>query len=152
MTDKQIMVRSVSDSPLPRTQDLDPLFWRLLAARGVKSEVETRYSLKNMLDIDEIRHLQLAADLLAEHIIDNQRVLIFGDYDADGATSTALCVRALALLGHNNTDYLMPDRFVDGYGLSISAAQRIIQQTPHCVITQCLCDRQSKRLGRRSVG
>ena len=135
MTAKQIIGLSVPDSALPRTQDLDPLFWRILAARGVKCEAETRYTLKNMLDIDHIRHLHLAADLLAEHIIDNKRVLIFGDYDADGATSTALCVRALALLGHKSTDYLMPDRFVDGYGLSISAAQRIIQQTPHCVIT-----------------
>ncbi|MFA9420730.1 MAG: DHH family phosphoesterase, partial [Gammaproteobacteria bacterium] len=135
MTDKQFIVRSIPDSPLPRTQDLDPVFWRILAARGVNCEAETRYSLKNMLDIDEIRHLRLAAELLAEHVIDNNRILIFGDYDADGATSTALCVRALALLGHDNTDYLMPDRFVDGYGLSISAAQRIIQRAPHCIIT-----------------
>jgi len=135
MTDKQFVVRSIPDSPLPRAQDLDPVFWRILASRGVKSEAETRYSLKNLLDIDEIRHLHLAAELLAEHVIDNKRILIFGDYDADGATSTALCVRVLTLLGHNNTDYLMPDRFVDGYGLSFTAAQRITQQTPHCVIT-----------------
>jgi len=135
MIDKRLIVRTIPDSPLPRTQDLDPVFWRILAARGVKNEAEIQYSLKNMLDIDKIRHLHLAAELLAKHIIDNNRVLIFGDYDADGATSTALCVRVLALLGHKNTDYLMPDRVIDGYGLSVSASQRITRESPHCVIT-----------------
>lgn len=135
MNDKQLIVRTAPDSWLRQVQDLDPVFRRILAARGVKSEAEISYPLKNLPGIEKIRHLQTAADLLAGHIIDGNRILIFGDYDADGATSTALCVRALGLLGYENTDYLMPDRFVDGYGLSISSAQRIARRAPHCVIT-----------------
>ena len=135
MGDKQLIVRTIPDSSLLGKQDLDPVFWRVLAARGVKSEAETQYPLGNMLSIDKIRNLQFAADLLAEHVIDNNGVLIFGDYDADGATSTALCVRALRLLGHENVSYLMPDRFIDGYGLSTSAAKRIASQAPDCLIT-----------------
>jgi len=64
-----------------------------------------------------------------------QKILIFGDYDADGATSTALCVKSLKLMGHEQVDYLMPDRFVDGYGLSLSIAKRIVAMHPDCVIT-----------------
>jgi len=135
MGDKQLIVRAIPDSSLLGMQDLDPVFWRVLAARGVKSAAETRYPLGNMLDLDKIRHLQFAADLLAEHVIDNNGILIFGDYDADGATSTALCVRALRLLGHENVSYLMPDRFIDGYGLSTSAAKRVASQAPDCLIT-----------------
>jgi len=135
MGDKQLIVRTIPDSSLLGKQDLDPVFWRVMAARGVNSETETQYPLGNMLSIDKIRHLQIAADLLAEHVIDNNSVLIFGDYDADGATSTALCVRALRLLGHENVSYLMPDRFIDGYGLSPSAAKRIASQAPDCLIT-----------------
>jgi single-stranded-DNA-specific exonuclease len=135
MGDKQLIVRTIPDSSLLGKQDFDPVFWRVLVARGVKSETEIQYLLGNMLDIDKIRHLQFAAELLAGHVIDNNRVFIFGDYDADGATSTALCVRALRLLGHENVGYLMPDRFIDGYGLSTSAAKRIASQAPDCLIT-----------------
>ena len=96
---------------------------------------EADYSLSNLLPLDAIRNLQQAADLLAQCILQDRSILIFGDYDVDGATSTALCIRALALLGYQNTDFLMPDRFIDGYGLSVSAAQRIAELNPDCVIT-----------------
>jgi single-stranded-DNA-specific exonuclease len=115
--------------------DMDPVFRRILASRGVRSYSETSYPLKNMLAIDEIKYLDKAAAVLVKHIQQNGRILIFGDYDADGATSTALCVRALSLLGHSNPSYLMPDRFIDGYGLSLSVADRIVIQKPDCVIT-----------------
>jgi len=135
MGDKQIIERSIPDSCLLAKPDIDPVFWRVLAARGIQSESEIQYPLVNMLGIDKIRHLQFAADLLAEHVVNSSAVVVFGDYDADGATSTALCVRALKLLGHENVSYLMPDRFIDGYGLSASAAKRIAAQTPDCLIT-----------------
>lgn len=135
MNHRQVVVRAVPATSLQQLQGLDPVFGRILAARGVQSEIESHYPLKNMLSVDKIRFLQAAADLLAEQVVGSKRILIFGDYDADGATSTALCVRALTSLGHENTDFLMPDRFADGYGLSISAAQRIARRAPDCVIT-----------------
>jgi single-stranded-DNA-specific exonuclease len=135
MTGIRLKSRIIPASALPSVPDLDPVFWRILAARGIKSIDETQYPLNNILSIDKIRHLHAAAELLARHVIEKSAILIFGDYDADGATSTALCVRALRLFGHENIDYLMPDRFIDGYGLSISAAKRIASLAPDCLIT-----------------
>jgi len=114
---------------------MNPVFRRIFASRGVTSTDETKYQLSSMLGIDKIKHLDSAAAILATHINHNANLLIFGDYDADGATSTALCVRALISLGHRKVSYLMPDRFIDGYGLSLSIANRILLQNPDCVIT-----------------
>jgi single-stranded-DNA-specific exonuclease len=114
---------------------MDPVFRRILASRGVISTGETSYSLSNILAIDEIKNLDSAADLLMVLLKQRGKILIFGDYDADGATSTALCARALSSMGHSEVSYLMPDRFVDGYGLSLSVANRIVQEYPDCVIT-----------------
>ena len=128
-------VRPISDSSLPEDENLHPVCRRILAARQVQSMAETDYSLSKLLTPGAIRHLKTAAELLAQSILQDRSILIFGDYDVDGATSTAVCIRALALLGYQNTSFLMPDRITDGYGLSTSAAQRIAEINPDCVIT-----------------
>ena len=130
---KQVVNRSIPEHQL--NPAVDPVIGRILAARGVISAEESVYQLSNMLAIDKIKNLNNAAAVLVRHIDQGAKFLIFGDYDADGATSTALCVRALYLLGHQNVSYLMPDRFIDGYGLSLSVAQRIAMEKPQCVIT-----------------
>jgi len=130
---KMLKIRPVSRESL--NPEMDPVFRRIFAARGVKSIAETSYQLSNMMAIDMIKHLDKAVAVLIVHINQGSKLLIFGDYDADGATSTALCVRALSSLGHNNVSYLMPDRFIDGYGLSLSIANRIALEKPDCVIT-----------------
>ena len=131
----EVVVRSVDDASLSGIESLNPVFRRILAARGVASLDQIDYRLKNILPLDAIRYLSEAADLLSGHVQQNNRILVFGDYDADGATSTAVCIRALNLMGYHRVDYLMPDRFVDGYGLSITVAERIAQNPPDCVIT-----------------
>ncbi len=130
---KKLIIRSVPEAQL--NPDMNPVFRRIFASRGVTSVDETKYQLSNMLGIDKIKHLDSAAAILTAHINNSANLLIFGDYDADGATSTALCVRSLISLGHANVSYLMPDRFIDGYGLSLSIAQRILVEKPDCVIT-----------------
>lgn len=135
MTKNNLVFRDSSHSQLARDTSLHPALWQVLAGRGVDSLQETNYSLKHMLPVEAIRNLPEAARLLAGYIQQDREILIFGDYDADGATSTALCVRALTLFGHGHVSYLMPDRFIDGYGLSVSAAQKIIETRPDCVIT-----------------
>ena len=135
MTTNAYIVRPIPDSNLPQDGSLNPVCRRILAARNIQSMTEADYSLSNLLPLEAIRNLQQAAELLAQCILQDRSILIFGDYDVDGATSTALCIRALALLGYQNTDFLMPDRFIDGYGLSVSAAQRIAELNPDCVIT-----------------
>jgi single-stranded-DNA-specific exonuclease len=130
---KQLIIRSIPQEWLD--PNMNPVFRRIFASRGVTSTDETNYALSSMLGIDKIKHLDSAAATLAAHINHSGNLLIFGDYDADGATSTALCVRALISLGHSKVSYLMPDRFVDGYGLSLSIAHRILMEKPDCVIT-----------------
>lgn len=130
---KKIVIRSVPEEQL--NPDMHPVFRRIFASRGITSTEETNYRLSSLLGTDKIKHLHKAAAVLADHISEDARLLIFGDYDADGATSTALCIRALNSLGHGNVSYLMPDRFIDGYGLSLSLAHRIVALKPDCVIT-----------------
>ena len=128
-----MLIRSVPETQL--NPDMNPVFRRIFASRGVTSVDETKYQLSSMLGLDKIKHLDRAAAILAAYISNNGNLLIFGDYDADGATSTALCVRALISFGHRKVSYLMPDRIIDGYGLSLSIAQRILLQKPDCVVT-----------------
>lgn len=135
MTKKNLSIRDVTRSQLKPDIELPPAIWKILAGRGVNSFDETDYRLTRMLPVESIKNVPEAANLLADAIQKQQQILIFGDYDADGATSTALCVRALILMGHNNVSYLMPDRFIDGYGLSVSIAHKIIEAKPDCVIT-----------------
>ena len=135
MTKRSLLIRDVDQTQLKTDAQFPPPIWKILAGRGVSSFDETDYKLSRMLPIESIKNLPKAAKLLASTIQKNQQILIFGDYDADGATSTALCVRALTLMGHRNVSYLMPDRFIDGYGLSVSIAHKIIEAKPDCVIT-----------------
>jgi single-stranded-DNA-specific exonuclease len=135
MTKRSLLIRDVTHSELKTDTQFLPPVWKILAGRGISSFDETDYKLSRMLPVDAIKNLPEAAKLLANTIEQVQHILIFGDYDADGATSTALCVRALTLMGHHNVSYLMPDRFIDGYGLSVSIARKIIDANPDCVIT-----------------
>ena len=135
MTQRSLLVRDVTHSQLKNDAQFSPPVWTILAGRGVSSFAETDYKLSRMLPVDAIRNLPEAAKLLAATIQQQKQILIFGDYDADGATSTALCVRALTLMGHHNVSYLMPDRFINGYGLSVSIAHKIAEAKPDCVIT-----------------
>lgn len=135
MTKRSLLIRDVTHSQLKTDVKLPSPIWTILAGRGVSSFDETDYKLSRMLPVEAIRNLSEAAKLLAVLIKQNKSILIFGDYDADGATSTALCVRALTLMGHNNVSYLMPDRFINGYGLSVSIADKIVEAKPDCVIT-----------------
>lgn len=134
MNTPELVIRSGDETGL-QSSGLHPVFCRVLAARGVTSPQYIDYQLKNILPPEDIRNLADAAGLLANAVQQNNKLLVFGDYDADGATSTALCMRAFHSMGHLNIEYLMPDRFVDGYGLSLSVAQRILGLAPDCVIT-----------------
>lgn len=135
MTKRSLLIRDVTHSELKTDAQFPPPIWKILAGRGVSSFDETDYKLSRMLPVEALKNLPEAARLLAGLIEQNKSILIFGDYDADGATSTALCVRVLTLMGHNNVSYLMPDRFIDGYGLSVSIAHKIVEAKPDCVIT-----------------
>ncbi|WP_426447498.1 single-stranded-DNA-specific exonuclease RecJ [Siccibacter colletis] len=113
----QLRRRTVDDAAqLPA--DLSPLLRRLYASRGVKSAADLERSVKGMLPWQQLAGVDTAVAILFDALRENLRIIVVGDFDADGATSTALSVLALRSLGAGNVDYLVPNRFDDGYGLS----------------------------------
>lgn len=107
---------------------------RVLAARGV-SAADLDYSIKNLLPPRGLSHIQDAALLLAEAVIADARIVVVGDFDADGATSCALAVRSLRSFGLRNVSYLVPNRFEFGYGLSPEIVGVAATREPDLLIT-----------------
>ncbi|ELR66211.1 Single-stranded-DNA-specific exonuclease RecJ [Photobacterium marinum] len=95
-----------------------PLLKRIYASRGLASDAELERGVRGMLGFNRLHGIEAAVQLLASALADNRRIIVVGDFDADGATSSALSVLALRMLGCRNVDYLVPNRFDDGYGLS----------------------------------
>ena len=112
-----------------------PLLARLFAARGVTSRDELDDGLARLLPPAGLRGVQEAAVLLADAIAAQQRLCIVADYDCDGATACAVGIRGLRLLGAQHVSYLVPDRVVDGYGLTPPIAERVATQGADVLIT-----------------
>ena len=112
-----------------------PLLARLYAARGVQHPDELDNALTKLLPPESLLGVASAAVLLADAIANNKRLCIVADYDCDGATACAVAVRGLKLLGAKNVRYLVPDRVVDGYGLTAPIAQRVFDQGSDILIT-----------------
>ncbi len=102
-----------------------PLLARLYAARGVLNPDELDDGLARLLPPDSLRGAQEAAALLADAIAAGKRLCIVADYDCDGATACAVAVRGLRLLGARHVSYVVPDRVIDGYGLTAPIARRV---------------------------
>lgn len=98
-----------------------PLLQRIFQSRGLNvgnDQALPEYRLQGLADIQRLKGIEDACDLLETAIQQHQRILVVGDFDVDGATSTALAVDALTQLGAQNVSYLVPNRFEFGYGLS----------------------------------
>ncbi len=93
------------------------------------------YQLKQLLKPDAMRGLEAATELLFNALTNQQRICILGDFDADGATSTALAVRCLRAFGFTKVDYLVPNRFEYGYGLTPEIVEQIAKLSPDLLIT-----------------
>ncbi|MBP6187401.1 MAG: single-stranded-DNA-specific exonuclease RecJ [Azonexus sp.] len=115
-------------------QGLHPLLARLYAARGIKDKSELDYELKSLIPPTALTNATEAAHLLADAIEAEAKMLIIGDYDCDGATATAVGMRALKSLGAD-VNFLLPDRFKLGYGLSPEIVDVAAQQSPDLIIT-----------------
>ncbi len=112
-----------------------PLLAQLYAARGVSHPDELDNALAKLLPPGGLKGITEAAALLANAIATNERLCIVADYDCDGATACAVAVRGLRLLGARHVKYLVPDRVVDGYGLTAPIAQRVFDQGADVLIT-----------------
>ena len=114
---------------------IHPLLARLYAARGVLGKDELDDALANLLPPSGMKGTQEAAVLLADAIASGQRLCVVADYDCDGATACAVAVRGLRLLGAQHVSYLVPDRVIDGYGLTAPIAQRVKDSGADILIT-----------------
>jgi single-stranded-DNA-specific exonuclease len=112
-----------------------PLLARLYAARGVTGTDEIDDSLAKLLPPAGLLGIDAAAQLLADAIAQGKRLCVVADYDCDGATACALAMRGLKLLGAEHLGYLVPDRVVDGYGLTAPIADRVKAQGADVLIT-----------------
>ncbi len=113
----QLRRREVDDS-ITLPDDLSPLLRRLYASRGVKTSDDLQRGQKGMLHGRDLTGAEKAVEMLHDAFEKNLRIMVVGDFDADGATSTALSVLALRAMGCQSVEYLVPNRFEDGYGLS----------------------------------
>ncbi|HET7369763.1 MAG TPA: single-stranded-DNA-specific exonuclease RecJ [Gammaproteobacteria bacterium] len=115
--------------------DLPPLLKRLYTARGVASAEVLDYRLARLAPHTSLSGIDAAAALLADTVEAARPILIVGDFDTDGATSSALAVRALRALGASDVGYLVPNRFEYGYGLTPEIAALAIARQPALVVT-----------------
>ncbi|MFT4268545.1 MAG: single-stranded-DNA-specific exonuclease RecJ [Xenophilus sp.] len=114
---------------------IHPLLARLFASRGVRSPDELDNGLARLLPPAGLHGVQDAARLLADAIARQRRICIVADYDCDGATACAVAVRGLRLLGAAHVAYLVPDRVVDGYGLTPPIAERVAATGAELLVT-----------------
>ncbi|MWP63152.1 single-stranded-DNA-specific exonuclease RecJ [Gilliamella sp. Pas-s25] len=115
--------------------DIPLLLQRIYALRGVTSMHELDYTTRNLCNYDKLAGIDKAVEILYLAIKNNKRIMVVGDFDTDGATSTALTVKALKNMGCLFVDYIIPDRFDDGYGLSVSVVKKAILQRAQLIIT-----------------
>jgi single-stranded-DNA-specific exonuclease len=113
---------------------LHPVLRRVYAARGIGDVSELDLSLDKLLPVNSLAGLDAATRLLAAHRAAG-RVLVIGDFDADGATSTAVVVRALRAMQFAHVDFLVPDRFRFGYGLTPEIVQQAAGRAPTLIVT-----------------
>lgn len=112
-----------------------PLLRRLYALRGVKGEQELERSVKGMLPWQQLSGIDAAVAILQQALADGRRIMVVGDFDADGATSTALTVLALRSMGCSSIEYLVPNRFEDGYGLSPEVVEQAAARGAELIVT-----------------
>jgi single-stranded-DNA-specific exonuclease len=133
MKTRRIERRPVPDVTLP--DSLHPLLRRLYAARGIADGASLDLALTALADYRQLGGMETAVRLLAGALERQQRILVVGDFDADGATSTALLVRALRRMGAEHADYLVPNRFEYGYGLTPEIVVLAAERKPDLIIT-----------------
>ena len=133
------LLRKIARRPVSILPDtlghLHPILQRIYAGRQVQSATELDYDLRHLLHFKDLYGIDQAVSLLAKALVQQRRILIVGDFDADGATSTALAVSALRKMGATYVDYLIPNRFDYGYGLSPEIVAVAIQRQAELLVT-----------------
>jgi len=128
-----VVRREVGNDPLASA--LHPVIDRIYRGRNVQDVSELENGLKGLTHFNELKGISDAAAILADTIVNNKSLVIVGDFDADGATSIAVCIHAMRMMGFHNVDYLVPNRFDFGYGLSVPIVDIAKQQGADVIIT-----------------
>jgi single-stranded-DNA-specific exonuclease len=131
---KQIFRRlHVNDNHLP--DHLHPLIKQIYASRGIENERELELKVSQLCAIESLKGINQGCKVLYQALIENKNIAIIGDFDADGATSTALMMEALRLFGSDNYQFLVPNRFLYGYGLTPEIVEIAAKQGAELLIT-----------------
>lgn len=131
---RAIAVRPIPDPAVLETlSSLDPLLARLYATRGIRDLGEIDTGLHHLAPVSLLDHVDAAVELLLANR--NERIIVVGDFDVDGATSTALVLRCLRAYGFDSVDYLVPNRFDFGYGLTPEIVALAAERRPGLIIT-----------------
>lgn len=120
---------------LPELNDCSALLQRIVASRGISQAAELSSALKDLHPVSSLKGIDAATARLLEALELQQRVLIVGDFDADGATATALSMRSLRSFGFDHVDYIVPNRFEYGYGLTPEIIDVASPYKPQLIIT-----------------
>jgi single-stranded-DNA-specific exonuclease len=132
---RKIIRREPGNGTEKLPQELNPVLRRIYAARGITCPDELDSSFEYLHCFSTLLGIDAATDLLVEALEKQSRLLIVADFDADGATSCATAVRALTMFGFEHVDYLVPNRFEYGYGLTPEIVEVAAQRTPDLIIT-----------------
>ena len=136
MTARRILRRPVAEERLPEiAANLHPALRRVYAARGLEDAQDLDLGLERLLPVSSLGGVEAAVDLLLACHRNSGKVLVIGDFDADGATSTAVVVRQLRRLGFTDPGFLVPDRFKFGYGLTPEIVRVAAQMQPNLIVT-----------------
>lgn len=114
---------------------IPPILKRIYINRGITDVAQLETSARGLHSYQQLGGIDQAVELLFQAINEQKRIIIVGDFDADGATSSALSVLALRMLGSNNVDYLVPNRFEDGYGLSPEVVDQALELGAEMIMT-----------------
>ncbi|MDA1075878.1 MAG: single-stranded-DNA-specific exonuclease RecJ [Proteobacteria bacterium] len=134
MNDDVAVVPRPVDTNL-RLEGVPAFLERIYLARGVRSRDEVDHRMQGLLNPSQLRDVDIAAQRIVDAIQRKARILIIGDFDADGATASALAVLVLRAFGHHDVDYLVPNRFEFGYGLSPEIVDVAAKRSPDLLIT-----------------
>lgn len=155
MTKQIIRRQQVNDQHLP--DELHPLIKQIYARRGVASSNELLLNVQQLISVKHLLGVEQACAILQQAFLDKSNIIIVGDFDADGATSTALMMEALSLLGFTKHNFIVPNRFEYGYGLTPEIVELAAEQQADLIITvdngiSCLAGvARAKKLGMKVI-
>lgn len=135
MSELEIIQRPKANSELPIFSQINSLLARIYAGRGVNDINDLGRNLNQLLPDTGLMGIEAAVQRLQQALERQESILIIGDYDCDGATSTALAIQGLQMVGARNVSYLVPNRFEYGYGFSTSIVEQALKQSPDLFIT-----------------